>query len=149
MIQIITVIMALWLIMLLLAPIIVKSNNPLFEYTGAAVYFFADPICHQLPERSLSINNFPMPVCARCFAVYLGGFLIFLLAFIYRPVIQWPKKLYFYAGAFILPEILLEHLNIYHNNFPLRLLSGFILGMLLFRIVLEAIAQTKVLEKNG
>ncbi len=31
------------------------------------------PVCHQLPERSLTIAAHPATVCARCTGLYLGG----------------------------------------------------------------------------
>lgn len=127
----------------------VQSASPSWQVTGTTVYFLADPVCHQLPERCLNINKLPMPVCARCFAIYLGGFIIFVLAWIRQPQVQWPKWIYFITVCFFFIEVTGEHLNLYHNLFPLRLLSGFVLGVIIFRIILETIVNEKVQLKNG
>lgn len=148
-IQSITLILGLWVLALVTAPLMVQSGNLFLNYLGTAIYFLADPVCHQLPERSLFINELPMAVCARCFAIYLGGFFIFALAWLNQSSVQWPKWLYYSAALLILMEILMEHLNLYHNNFEIRLFSGFILGVLLFRIILETIIKEKVHLKNG
>jgi uncharacterized membrane protein len=44
------------------------------------------PVCHQMPERSLSVDGHPLGVCARCSGLYLGGLLgLYLgLAFLIR-----------------------------------------------------------------
>jgi uncharacterized membrane protein len=31
------------------------------------------PVCHQSPERSLTVGEAPVAVCARCSGLYLGG----------------------------------------------------------------------------
>jgi uncharacterized membrane protein len=36
-------------------------------------------VCHQLPERSLSIAGASMPVCARCAGIYCGAFVALLM----------------------------------------------------------------------
>ena len=49
---------------------------------GAALsvrYVFSH-LCHQDPQRSLSLAGVFLPVCNRCLALYLGGFLGVLLA---------------------------------------------------------------------
>ncbi len=38
-------------------------------------YLFFRPICHQDPARSFWLAGVPLPVCARCFGIYLGAFL--------------------------------------------------------------------------
>ena len=34
--------------------------------------FFGSALCHQLSERSYSIDSFQMPLCARCLGIHLG-----------------------------------------------------------------------------
>ena len=149
MIRIITISLGLWVLALVTAPLMVQSGSLLFQYLGTAVYFLADPVCHQLPERSVFINDLPMAVCARCFAIYLGGFLLFTFSLFKSPRRFWPKWIYFGTAALLSIEILTEHLNFYQNIFELRLFSGFILGILIFRIILETIVNEKVNLKNG
>jgi uncharacterized membrane protein len=38
-----------------------------------AVYAIGSAVCHQLPSRSFFLNAVPLPVCARCLGIYLGG----------------------------------------------------------------------------
>ena len=49
---------------------------------GAAlsVRFLFSHLCHQDPQRSLCLAGVFLPVCNRCLALYLGGFLGVLLA---------------------------------------------------------------------
>ncbi|MDX1390259.1 MAG: DUF2085 domain-containing protein [Acidobacteriota bacterium] len=46
---------------------------------GAPARLLYAPVCHQLPERSLTIAGSPAAVCARCTGLYLGGTLGLLL----------------------------------------------------------------------
>lgn len=41
-------------------------------------------VCHQIPERSISINGVQFFVCARCMGIYIGFMIAFLLALYYR-----------------------------------------------------------------
>lgn len=40
---------------------------------SALVYNLASVVCHQRPERSFTLNRHQIPVCARCFALYVAG----------------------------------------------------------------------------
>lgn len=149
MIRIITILLGLWVLALVIAPLMMQSGNLYLNYLGTAIYFLADPVCHQLPERSLFVYELPMAVCARCFAIYLGGFFIFVWAWIRQSYNQWPKWVYFVATLLFIIERIMEHLSFYNNLFVLRVLSGFILGILIFRIILETVENEKVHLKNG
>jgi uncharacterized membrane protein len=50
--------------------------------TSATVYKFGSVVCHQRPERSVALNGRPLPVCARCAALYVAGALAALAAWI-------------------------------------------------------------------
>ena len=58
---------------------------------GAAllVRFLFSHLCHQDPQRSLSLAGVFLPVCTRCLALYLGGFLGVLLAVPVRGHAAW------------------------------------------------------------
>jgi uncharacterized membrane protein len=40
---------------------------------GSVLRFVYAPVCHQSPERSLSVGDAVQAVCARCSGLYLGG----------------------------------------------------------------------------
>lgn len=40
------------------------------------------PLCHHLPDRTLSLSGKPLPVCARCTGVWLGWLASALIAFL-------------------------------------------------------------------
>lgn len=56
-----------------LAWIVLLLASPLVPRRFALVYQFASGICHQRPERSFHLAGAPLPVCARCFGLYLSG----------------------------------------------------------------------------
>jgi uncharacterized membrane protein len=56
-----------WVALVLAAPVIAFGAP-----TSALVYGFGSLICHQRPERSFHIAAAQLPVCARCFGLYMG-----------------------------------------------------------------------------
>lgn len=60
---------AVWAALIGLAPILATVTG-----AGAAVVYAAGSlICHQLPERSFHVAGAQLPVCARCYGLYLGA----------------------------------------------------------------------------
>ena len=55
---------SIWLLLLLAAPL---------ESALVFIYDIGARICHQRPERSFHLAGVPLPVCARCFGLYLSG----------------------------------------------------------------------------
>jgi uncharacterized membrane protein len=51
---------------------------------GNALYQVYQPICHQIPERSLFLDGFQFGVCSRCSAIYLS----FLLGTLFYPLVR-------------------------------------------------------------
>ncbi len=59
---------SLWVLLLGTAPMLAAQT-----VAGAAVlYATGSLICHQRPERSFSVAGAQLPVCARCYGLYLG-----------------------------------------------------------------------------
>jgi uncharacterized membrane protein len=80
---------SLWFISLFIAPSVIPPNtiqdldghstiinhNDKWENLSIyprIIYTIGDFLCHQKDNRCFEINNNQMPVCVRCFAVYLG-----------------------------------------------------------------------------
>lgn len=61
----------LWLVLLLAAPLALARG--LFPPATVGVYTGASLLCHQRAERSFAIDGVQMPVCGRCFGLYLAG----------------------------------------------------------------------------
>jgi uncharacterized membrane protein len=66
-----TIAASIWLLTLVAAPVAAKQGA--FALPAASVYAFSSRICHQLPERSFDLGGIQLPVCARCFGLYLSG----------------------------------------------------------------------------
>ena len=87
-------------------------------------------VCHGIPERCLSLWNTPMPICARCTAIYAGLVLSFAAFRILPPMRESVARLVLYAAA--LPMALdgftqLLHLRVSSN--PLRVETGLLAGI--------------------
>ena len=64
-----------WVVLLVASPLAFTHVEPGRMVYGAAalVYGAASWICHQRPERSFHIEGIQLPVCARCFGLYVGA----------------------------------------------------------------------------
>ncbi len=71
-----TAVAVVWLGLLLLAPLVPRE--------ASLVYQFASGVCHQRPERSFSLAGAQLPVCARCFGLYLSGAIAAAAAYLAR-----------------------------------------------------------------
>jgi uncharacterized membrane protein len=60
-----------WVTMILTAPLALsRARVPVLTL---AVYQAGSLVCHQRPERSFHVAGIQLPVCARCFGLYLSG----------------------------------------------------------------------------
>lgn len=115
-----------WLGLLLLGPYIctLGSNYSLLK----ELYYLAfSLICHQKPERSYFIWDYQMPVCVRCFGIYLGiiiGTTIYPFFKGFNDV-QIPK--FKYLWLFLTPIVvdgIAQTFNLYHSQHYVRLTTG-------------------------
>lgn len=98
---ILSIFTSIFLVLLILCPLL-QPENTIKSLTGRSgiidnyplslrlpapcqqVYFFSDIWCHQMSERSFFINGNQMPVCARCFGLFIGIPFGIMLSFIIR-----------------------------------------------------------------
>ncbi len=132
----------------------------------AAVYTFSDFNCHQMHERSYSINGNQVPVCARCVGIFIGltmGF--FVMMFVdpkedYKDMLlslvpmktehlsPMKKRLVmvFFGAALISPmaaDGFIQLLTDYESNNPMRTFTG-ILGGVVFSLFMAALLVSSI-----
>ncbi len=86
-----------WLLLVLLTPAALARDigGRAVTLVSAGTYLLGGLICHQRPERSFHPEGAQMPVCARCFGLYLGGGLGVLAALGFRRrggAGEWPGR---------------------------------------------------------
>ncbi|QLH74012.1 MAG: DUF2085 domain-containing protein [Methanomassiliicoccales archaeon] len=94
---------------------------------AAVIYYFGDMNCHQMDERTYSLNGNEMPICSRDLGIFIGlaAGLIFGLNTKYRPkflhVIALAAPMAMDGGAQALTE--------YESFNELRLVTGLLGGL--------------------
>lgn len=94
----VTLVAATFVAAVVLVPVGQAAGSDAARWARAA---FA-PLCHQLPERSLTLAELPLPVCARCTGLYAGGVLGLAagaLARLGSARRRWPKPRWFWLAA--------------------------------------------------
>lgn len=88
-------------------------------------------LCHQIPERSFWLNSQPMAVCSRCFGIY-AGFTLGWVVLPLRSTWQWMSRIPFKKVA--LAALLINLVDVMGNVFGLwenMLVSRLVLGSLM------------------
>lgn len=115
-----------WLAIIILFPVLFGYGfNDHFFVT--LYYACFKPICHQLPERSYFINGYQLPVCVRCFGIYIGLLAGALIYPIFKKINSTNAPKYKYLYFILIPVIfdgLAQLLNIYSSPHYLRLITG-------------------------
>ena len=117
-----------WNFLILVAPI-AKANG--FESISAPLYTFFGYICHQIDGRSFHFHEQPFAVCSRCFGVYFGLFLAFIIYPLIRKIEEvepFPRSWLFAALIPIGIDWSLTVFNIWENTHLSRFVTGMILG---------------------
>ena len=57
---------------------------------------------------------------------------------------SWPAAFYIVSALLVGAEIILEKINVYHNLFEIRIASGFLLGIILSRLIIEGLCSAKL-----
>lgn len=119
---------AVWVFVILLAPI--AEANDLTSVSNP-IYKFCSYICHQIPSRSLHLENHALAVCSRCFGVYFGLLFGLIVYPFLRPVEKiesFPRFWLFLAMIPMAIDWSLGVLGIWENTHLSRFLTGLILG---------------------
>lgn len=85
------------------------------------------PMCHRLPERTLTLAGVVMPLCSRCAGIFAG---LALGALLMRPrveIARW-RILVGVAGALMLLDVVTQDLGLHPLWHATRLASGLLFG---------------------
>lgn len=122
-----------WVLLLLTAPIALSRGavplGTIAIYTGASI------LCHQKPERSFTVAKAQMPVCGRCFGLYLAGAMGALAALGLRrrrgaPSVTVVRLALAVAAVPMLLSVGLEWVGAIQGSNESRFLSALPLGLL-------------------
>jgi uncharacterized membrane protein len=86
--------------------------------------------CHGIPSRCLTIWNVPMPICARCTAIY-AGMLISVLVFAVMPRLPEivARVMLIASTAAIALDGVTQAFHLRESTNELRLITGFAFGI--------------------
>ncbi len=133
----------LWLLLIILAAILKSSDINLLNHISGYLYFLFEPVCHQIPERSLLINSEPLAVCTRCFAIYLGAFFILVLFVVWRKIHHINPNWVILFTVPTIMDFLLEKFGLYVNLPVVRFLTGLLFGASLIYLILYSILDIR------
>ena len=113
-----------WLTLILTSPVALASGR--LSGLTLAVYHAGSLVCHQRPERSFHLAGAQLPVCARCFGLYLSGAVGLLVASRRRGSISAAtgRLLLVMAALPIAVTVALEWLGLIHTTNIVRMLTG-------------------------
>ena len=93
-------------------------------------------VCHQSPEKIISIGGENIFVCSRCAGIYLGLLLTSIISFF---IIPKNKNFNFLLLTFalLLLDVTFSNFKIYNYSKVIALLTGLLLSLTLLQFVLE------------
>ncbi len=135
------VVVLVWTSLILLAPLANSYGLPAFS---SPLYQFFSFICHQIPDRSFHIGGEKFAVCSRCFGVYFGlmlGFLVYPLLHRIEEIDPLPRFWLFLSLIPISIDWSLTAFGIWENTQVSRLITGLVLGFACAMFIVPAIVE--------
>lgn len=130
-----------WLLLILGAPVLKASG---YQSISTPIYHFFSYLCHQMPSRSFFVDGEQFAVCSRCFGVYLGLVLGFLVYPLWRPIDEIEPIPRFWLFLSLVPigvDWSLGVFGIWENTFATRLITGLILGLACATFMMPALVE--------
>jgi uncharacterized membrane protein len=115
-----------WLLILFLGPYLFAFGEE-FGPVKEIYYLLFSIICHQKPERSYFIWGYQMPVCIRCFGIYLGLFIGIIIYPLFKKIQSTVMPKFKYLWYFLTPlaiDGIAQTLNLYESSHYIRLFTG-------------------------
>lgn len=123
-------IVTLYLLLILLSPLFIQSDNRILLGIGAVSYISNVLMCHQLPERSFELFGQYMPICSRDAALFIGAFVACIASFYSERLPNFMKSSWL-AILSIVPlgiDGVMQLLGFWESTNEIRLLTGLFAG---------------------
>jgi uncharacterized membrane protein len=130
-----------WLTLVVSAPVALSRGRlPAFTL---AVYQAGSLVCHQRPERSFHLAGIQLPVCARCFGLYLSGATGLAVASRRRRALsaRAVRALLALAALPIVSTVALEWLGAIQPTNVQRMLTGLPLGFAAGVVIVRSLTR--------
>lgn len=130
-----------WVFLILLAPVAEASN---FLSVSNPIYTFFSYLCHQIPSRTFHLENHAFAVCSRCFGVYLGLLIGFVIYPFIRSIEDTEPLPRFWLFAAMIPMGIdwgLQFFEIWENTHLSRFVTGSILGAACAIFIVPALVE--------
>ncbi len=117
------------------------------EALEAVLTFLGSSLCHQLEERSYTIDGFQMPLCARCLGLHLGFLIssLLLLGLGSRRPIGFPSvRSLIILGLVMVPavaDVALSYLGVLGTDNTRRAVTGAMFGAALAPVLIPIISS--------
>ena len=143
-------IVLVWLLLIVGAPVLKASG---YQSISSPIYGFFSYLCHQMPSRSFFVDGEQFAVCSRCFGVYLGLLIGFLIYPLWRPIDEIDPLRRFWLFLSLIPigvDWSLGVFGVWENTFTTRLITGLILGLACATFMMPALVEiTRNLTRIG
>ncbi len=139
--------LSLWIIGFVSLPLLGKAVPGWAEF----LHGIYGRTCHQIPERSLTINGMPLGVCARCTALYAAGWLVLFAALFRKNIRLLPGITYMLLALPMLTDFFFEKAGFYYDMVPVRMITGFLFGIALFHLLAVSLQpdMAYIVRKKG
>ncbi len=145
-----SIVVIVWILFIVGAPILKASG---YQSISVPIYVFFSYICHQMPSRSFFIDGEEFAVCSRCFGVYLGLLIGFLIYPLWREIDEIEPLPRFWLFLSLVPigvDWSLGVFGLWENTFTSRFITGLILGIACATFMMPALVEiTRNLTRIG
>ena len=139
-----------WVAAILLAPFAAENG---WMNISAPIYKFFSFLCHQQSARSFHLHEHQFAVCARCFGIYFGlllGFIVYLFIRKIEEIEPISRIWLFLALIPIGIDWSLTAFDIWENTHLSRFLTGLILGVTCAIFIVPALVElVRLLSKKS
>ena len=133
----------IWFFVIILAPIFKSSEIYTLKYISNYLYFFFEPVCHQITERSIIIINAPLAVCTRCFAIYVGLFIFLLFSIFVKKTQNVNPAWIIFISLPTAVDVVIEKFGFYVNIPIIRFITGLLFGVAITYLIIHSLLDLK------